>query len=141
MGPIIQRIVRSGAEDTAEALVAEAQDPSSRAHRYFDWDRDSAARKYWMQQARDYISSIRIDVIIQDQTIRTPAFVPTYRHQGEFTDIGTAITSTDIVEGLLRDALGMLKGFQSRFNALRQLAEMRKLFEIVDRVLAEHKTS
>lgn len=141
LGPAIQRIIASGATNAARALVeaAEADTPEGRRlRRYFEWNNRKAAAKYRISQARTYIGSIQIEVLIDRRTIVAPAFVPTYRTRGEYTDIGTAVKDEDIVESLLKDALRALRAYQVRFNTLRACAEVSGLFEVIDRVLAEH---
>lgn len=61
VGPVIARL-RSSGRGTAAELVKAASDPSSPAHRHFEWDNGAAADNFRMLQARDLIQNIVITV-------------------------------------------------------------------------------
>jgi hypothetical protein len=141
LGPAIQRVIDAGAPNAARALLDLAESPGpdgKRLRKYFEWNNVKAGHFHRLAQARTYISSIQIEVIVQRRVVRTPAFVPTYRNRGEYVDIGTAVQHEDIVESLLREALQGIRAYQLRFAMLRERVELAGLFEVIERVLAEH---
>lgn len=56
---------------TPEAVVIEAQDPSSPLHGYFDWDIENAAWRWWLRQAEHLIQRFKITIEVKpERTVR-----------------------------------------------------------------------
>lgn len=60
---------------TPDAVIEDASDPKSPLHPYFDWDDTVAARKWRISQARDLISSVRVEVTTDERVISTFSYV------------------------------------------------------------------
>lgn len=45
---------------TPESVLEDARDPESPLHDQFEWDTDKAAHRYWLDQARTIITSVRV---------------------------------------------------------------------------------
>ena len=57
-------------------VIEAARDPSCIIHDEFDWDIDSAAQKHWVDQAQSLIRFVKLEVIIERQTVIAPYYVP-----------------------------------------------------------------
>jgi hypothetical protein len=60
---------------TPEQVIEAAEPEGSALHACFDWDDTEAARKWRMEQAREIIRSVRIEVVIEERTLRTVGYV------------------------------------------------------------------
>lgn len=70
----IKMLERNGRITAAEVLDA-ARPEDSPIHACFDWDNSAAAELWRLEQARDLIRRVRIEVTYQETTIRTVAYV------------------------------------------------------------------
>lgn len=57
------------------AIVAEAQDPESPLHEYFEWDDRKAAADWRLNQARELIRKVRLVITTETITFNAPAYV------------------------------------------------------------------
>lgn len=64
-----------GGRLTPEAVVKEAEDPSSPLHGEFVWDNTEAARLYRLQQARQLIRVVKVEVRVEHKVLSVPRFV------------------------------------------------------------------
>lgn len=60
---------------TPRQVVEAAKDKRSPLHDLFDWDKGSAAAKWWEHQARIVINAVKIQVTTQEFSYRAPAYV------------------------------------------------------------------
>lgn len=60
---------------TPEQVVDAARSPSSAIHECFEWDDSTAAEKYRVEQARDLLKRVKIEVEIHETTIRVVGYV------------------------------------------------------------------
>lgn len=60
---------------TPEIVVRAAQDPDSPLHGYFTWDIAEAAAERWLDQARQLIRSVKVEVKTTHFTVNAPAYV------------------------------------------------------------------
>lgn len=66
---------RHGGRITPEQVVAEAQNPDSPLHGYFEWRDDEAAHKYRIEQARGLIRSVHVKIQVETKYVKTVAYV------------------------------------------------------------------
>lgn len=66
---------RHGGRLTPDAVLADAQDPTSPTHDYFTWDDAKAGHAYRLDQARALISSVRVVFRTETTTVRSVAYV------------------------------------------------------------------
>ena len=57
---IVELAEANGGRITPEQVLEDARDPESPLHNYFEWDVETAARQYWLDQARTLIRSVKI---------------------------------------------------------------------------------
>jgi len=60
---------------TAEQVVEAAEDESSALHACFEWDDVKAGAAYRIEQARELIRRVKIEVTIEERTFKTVAYV------------------------------------------------------------------
>jgi hypothetical protein len=60
---------------TPAIVIADAKNASSPLHKHFTWDIKRAAWKCWVEQARELIRSVRVEVHTQTHVIMAPRYV------------------------------------------------------------------
>lgn len=70
----IRQLERDGRLAPAD-VVAEASDPASPLHDYFEWDDSEAARKYRLSQARTLIRSIKVEITVREIPLTVVGYV------------------------------------------------------------------
>lgn len=60
---------------TAEQVVEAARPDGSALHGCFEWDDSKAAESYRIEQARELIRRVKIEVTIEERTIKTVGYV------------------------------------------------------------------
>ena len=60
---------------TPLSVIDAAKDEKSELHKYFEWDDSKAGVAWRIEQARELIRSVRIDVQFEERIIRTIAYV------------------------------------------------------------------
>ena len=71
----LQQIENTEGMITASQVVRNAQDEHSPLHDLFTWDDTVAAHKWRIREARQLIRTVKIDVQMGNETIRTVAYV------------------------------------------------------------------
>jgi sugar-specific transcriptional regulator TrmB len=64
-----------GGSLTADLVVQDAKNPESPLHAYFDWDKDSASYKHWIDTARSLIASVRVVITTEKVVIKAPFYL------------------------------------------------------------------
>jgi hypothetical protein len=127
----------NGGRLTPSMVVQDAKDPASPLHDYFQWDERKAAEAYWLEQARDLITSVRVvmttdqrsvDVVyyVRDPSAQTDeqgyVSVPTLRSESEMAREALVSEFTHVADRLRR---------------ARQLAEVLGAADDVDALLTD----
>lgn len=89
---------------TPEMVVSDARDKNSPLHDYFLWDTKKAAYQYWLDQARELIRSVRVEMRTETTTVTAVAYVrdPSIGHKDQgYVSVEKLRTDKD----LARDAL------------------------------------
>lgn len=89
---------------TPDAVIADAKDPDSPLHDQFEWDTDKAAYKYWLDQARALITSVKVVQKIEQQKISTVYYVRDPRVDADEQGY-VSLTTLKSDEDLARDAI------------------------------------
>lgn len=69
LGPVIQQL-RNEKRLGRDGLVSEARAKSSPIHDLFDWDNNSAAEKYRLEQAGKYLAAV--EIVVAQGKVRAP---------------------------------------------------------------------
>lgn len=64
-----------GGRLTPEVVIADAQSKASPLHSRFTWDIKKASYAHWMEQAREIIRSVRIEVRTETHFVHAPLYV------------------------------------------------------------------
>lgn len=119
---------------TPEALVESAAEKSSPIHDCFDWNDQSAAHAYRVEQARHYWKAIEIVVRVDDSTeTKQRAFHPVFIDgERQYQDIGTIAQSQSLMGQLIDQAKRDLIAFKHRYASLSEAAELSAVFAAID---------
>jgi hypothetical protein len=123
-GEAIERIAKKhGGVCPPRALVEEAKRPRHPCHAMFEWDDESAADEWRVEQARRIIRSIRV-VRGKGQRPRQ-AYVHVKsegaEHEG-YMDADRAMAAPDLRALVLQEAVDALHALQERYDHLEELA-------------------
>ena len=106
-------------------VVADAKNPNSPLHSFFEWSDTKAAHEHRLQQARGLIRSV-VAIYVREEkpAVRTRAFV--HIPQGEtshYRSADHAMSQRDTRDIVLKRALEELIGWQRRYKDLLEFAE------------------
>jgi hypothetical protein len=121
---------------TPEDVVEDARPIDSPMHDAFEWDDSKAAIEYRLEQARHLIRSVTFQVIANERTTMTRAFV-VVRNEEQARDLyfptDEAMSDEAMRKQVLVRALRDLQAFQHRY---RELEELSVVFDAAQKVLA-----
>src|SRR4030095_4309006 len=60
---------------TPDDVVAEARNPDSPLHDQFEWDLERAAMATWIRQARELITSVKVQILTQSVILHVPRYL------------------------------------------------------------------
>ena len=72
---------------TAHAVLDAARPASSPIHDCFDWDDSEAAEKWRLEQARELIRRVKIELVYQEVSVRTVKYVADPARSDGYTNI------------------------------------------------------
>ena len=130
----------TGGRITADAVIADAKKKTSPLHDQFDWNDSVAAKKWRLEQARQLIRSVRIDIQTETKTVSTVRYVRDPSAGEEQGYIETARLRDDrslAIEALqaeIKSANALVARARSLAEALGLDAEIRMVAESVDRL-------
>lgn len=71
----LQRIAGRAGKLTPQNVVDEARNPHSPLHNCFEWDDEAAGNAWRLEQAREIIRSVRVEITTESRTISTVYYV------------------------------------------------------------------
>lgn len=125
----------NGGRVTPEAVLSEAANPKSPLHDQFEWDDSKAAQAYRLDQARELIRSVRVDIKVDHRIVSTVRYVrdPSAGAEQGYVDVAKLRNSED----LSRDALAAeLDQVKARMDRARSLAAVFGLERDIDQFIA-----
>jgi hypothetical protein len=136
LAPIVHRLVKTN-KGPADFLRL-ATNPTSPAHKHFEWDDSKAAHKHRLYQARYYMRSIEVEVTSIGEDVRVSCSI----RQGELDgknntwyDIHTIKNSKNLMAQLLKQATDDLRSFRHRYAVLNKVAAIRPIFIAINKFL------
>lgn len=117
---------------TPEEVVRHAADSSSPLHAYFEWDDSVAAHAHRISQARDLISSVRVEVKTTTTTVKVVGYVrdpSVHPSQQGYVNTLRLKSEADLARDAVVDAFANASGHLRR---ARQLASALEVQEDVD---------
>lgn len=139
VGEHVAAIEERDGEVTKESFLDSARSKKSPVHALFEWDNRKAGEKWRLQQAKNILSCLRIQIVNEGQNpIRTRAYINTVpgRDNGRFLSIETAMSRVDTREGVLTRAKAELTSFTEKY---RTLEELTGVIEVIDDFLNEEE--
>lgn len=129
IGPELERVARERGV-SVEEVVAEASDPASPLHDYFEWDDEVAAVQYRKRQAARMAAAIMVKV--QDRsggyrTVRAFYSVQIEERTGErkrdrvYVTVGRVKESPALGEQVIEQALEALLSWRDRYEDYREV--------------------
>lgn len=116
--------VETGGHDMVSAVLKRAEDVTSPLHSYFEWDDDSAARRYRLAQATDLIRRVKVRIIRPDasEPIRVRAYVANRELPAESPEdtVAGSYTAIEEVSGGTAAELMLLASIERDVMRLRQ---------------------
>lgn len=106
----------------ASNVVAWAKrNPKSALYRQFEWNNSKAATEFRLWQARRLV---QIHVVMEDGTPQLVSLSFDRLGSGGYRSISDVVSSKELSEIMLRDALGELQRVQARFQKVRELTSV-----------------
>jgi hypothetical protein len=122
---------------TPEAVLAAASKPNSALHGAFEWDDSEAARKYRLEQARDLIQKVKVQIISSDEKItyvRAYVSLPSDREgNGGYRSTVKVLSDAEQRAELISLALKELATFRKKYAELSELAAVFEAIEQMDK--------
>jgi hypothetical protein len=128
----IHKIAGRSGKLTPEMVIDAAADKNSPLHECFTWDNSEAAAKWRIEEARELIRSVRIEVQVEERTIRSVAYVHDPRNeQGDSGYVGVIrlkkVDACDVMLNELSAVCGYIQRAieiaESRADAMPKVAD------------------
>ena len=110
-----------GKEITTTKIVEVAQSPKSEIHNYFEWDNTIAGNLYRLQQARNLMENIVVNVTIEGKQVEQRAWFSVRVEKGNaYVPIKVAIEVQDYRKQLLDKAITILENLTITMKMFRE---------------------
>lgn len=117
-------------------VVEESRPDEAPLHPVFTWDDYEAAEKWRQDEARRLIRSVCVVVESQPESEPRPVFIHTTNPHGTdepgYRTVSSVVSDDDLRRQAVADAAAQLRGWQKRFNWLRD--EFKDVFTAIDSV-------
>lgn len=109
----------------AKNVVEASRDPGAPLHKAFEWDDQSAAASFRVEQAKYLIRSIEVQVSPEPDAKPVRAFVSVVRDEDRsYTSVSHALADRDLRRQVLIGALRELEAWRDRYAELVELANV-----------------
>src|SRR5262245_37104228 len=122
-GRSVEKLIRKHGEARPEDLVRAARDSAHPLNTFFQWDNAKAAHEHRLEQARYVLRAIVVVPAAEARPVR--AFVNVER-AGGWKPIEMVLANPTTRDLLLTQALAELRAFERKFNALTEIAGIRR---------------
>jgi len=130
VGDQIELLRKKSGTVTPNMLVAKAKAKSSPIHNCFTWDDKKAGKLRRLDEARYLLRMVTITIETEEEPIITRAFVHV-SDDSEYTTIRKVLSSKELREQLLQQALLDFRSFRQKYS---QLKELTGVFEAFDKI-------
>lgn len=116
-----------GGRLTPDAVVADARSKSSPLHGCFTWDDSEAAKQWRLQEARELIRSVRVEVKTEERTLQTVRYVrdPEAGDEQGYVELTKLRDAGDIAREALRRELASVNAAMSRAESIAEALGMK----------------
>ncbi len=122
---------------TAEAVLEQAEQPSSALHTFFTWDESEAAHKWRLVEARQLITSIKIAQGGEAQVRRLVSLNVDRKHGGGYRLLEEVLERPDLRQHLLETALAELNAIQRKYQNLQELELVWGAVDVIEEEVIE----
>lgn len=131
VGKTIEEIAeRNNNEVTPAKVVAEARSKRSPLHNCFDWNNRVAAQKYRLHQARMLLSSLVVEISINEpEHVRAFVNISTPLEGQSYCSIGTVVNSEAKIELVIMDARRRIVSLAKQLALFERLKEVSTKLE------------
>jgi hypothetical protein len=127
-----------GGRLTPDAVVADARNPDSVLHDQFDWDDETAAERFRVEQARELITSIIVVKKVEDRNVMVVNYVRDPSAAGKeqgYISIGSVRRTPEHSREVLLYELSRVKAGLVRASSIANALDVESdIDEVVDRV-------
>jgi len=119
-----------------EQIVEIARPPTSPIHKYFDWDDETAAKKYRLQQARRIVNALYISI----ENVETRAFESVYLKaidETSYMNSETIFNSKDLWLQVVDAAKRELLYWEAKYSLYKQ--QLPEIFQAIERLKEREK--
>lgn len=123
---------------TPNAVVDDAKDPKSPLHDQFEWDDRKAAAHYRIEQARELIRKVRVEIEVDEKIIKVPKYIhePNAGNQG-YAEVAKVRNDRDRAVAAMRCELDRLEASLTRAIDIADALGLRgEVTEIKNKVQA-----
>lgn len=128
----------SGGRITPDAVLADAKSPKSPLHDQFEWDDSEAAKQWRLNQARELIRSVRVDITTESRTVSTVCYVrdPSAGEAQGYVEVAklrdNKSLASEALHAEIRQANALVARARSLAEALGLSAEIEMVAESVE---------
>jgi hypothetical protein len=123
-----------------EDVVNAARDPESVLHSHFTWDDSKAADEYRLFQARRLIATVKIVVPASGgNSVTVRAYHALRSERKGYRHTKDIVTTKELRDSLLSQLVSDLERIKDTYEAMRKMAETRKLFDVIEEFCGNHK--
>jgi hypothetical protein len=101
----ISRIYNKNGGITPNLVIKAAEDPNNVLHHLFEWDNSKAGNAYRVDQARQIITSVKINIVTESRTISAVSYVRDPRlsnDQQGYISVAKLKTDKDLAKDSIR---------------------------------------
>jgi hypothetical protein len=116
----------NGGRITPDAVVRDAKDIKSPLHDQFTWDDAEAAQQWRLEQARQLIRSVRVEIQTQTRTVSTVRYVrdPSAGEQQGYVEVSKLRTERDLARDALKHELRVALAWADRAHKLAEVLDL-----------------
>ena len=120
IGERLERLMQSG-PITNEMVVDDARPEASPIHPYFEWDDETAAEKYRLQQAGYYLRCIEVEVETSEEPVRAFHVVTVDEGIRGYVPLDTVVSHVELLEQIIAQAFHSLQSWRRQYKQYREL--------------------
>lgn len=130
-GRLQRLIVKNNGRITPDAVIADAQDKESPLHGVFEWDDSKAAHQYRLEQARELIRSVKVEIVTSERIISTVRYIRDPSAAGEqgYVEVSKIRGEREIALTALRSEIGRLSTIAERVEGLSYALDLISEFK------------
>ena len=131
-GERIDEISNNGRVTTHD-LVEDARNPKSPLHDIFEWNDSEAASKYRLQQARQLLRTIEVEIVSKDKKPKWVNAHISFKEEEGYVSTIDVMSDKDLRERFINQALSEARRWMERYKAYQELTDIFKAIKITSK--------